>query len=264
MSEHWETYSRRWHKLAPPLRPSEGAVAVYRRAIAGVGGRVLLYGVTPELAGLGQELVAIDGSSGMISRVWPGNGPHRHAVQADWLALPLAARSIAAALGDGVLNTFPLGPDAAAFLAELERVLRPGGRVVLRVFCRPEQPERAEALRAAALSGAIESFHVLRWRLAMMASAGRASSDVGAAEVLARFDALFPDRKELAACAGWDRAVFDTIDAAAGSTQVFSFPTLAEILAFVGGRFGEARVMESGRYPLAERCPVIVFGLAPD
>ena len=46
----WEADAERYHSAGSPWRPSPGDAAVYRRlAGSGLGGRVLLLGVTPEL-----------------------------------------------------------------------------------------------------------------------------------------------------------------------------------------------------------------------
>ncbi len=265
MSGHWDRYHRHWNRLGPPLRPGPETVAIYRDAVDADRRRLLLYGVTPELAGLGRELVAVDGAIGMIRDLWPGDGPGRRALQADWTALPLADGSVGAALGDGAFNANPLPGRLEALLAELARVLAPGGRAAVRVFCRPELPETLEAVSAAAWDGEIATFHALKWRLAMVLAGARGGPNVAVRDILAGVERLFPDRAALAARTGWPAEAIDTIDAYAGSDQVYAFPTRGEILALVGARFPRVAAIDSGDYPLSERCPLIVFrkGVGP-
>lgn len=214
--DHWPAHARQWALVGPPLRPSPADVATAAAALAGAG-RVLLLGVTPELAPL--ATVAVDHSAAMIAAIHRGPGP---AVRADWRALPFAAGSFDAALGDGALSNLAF-PDGYADLGrELRRVLGPDGRAVLRVFAR-----RAPA-------AAPGSLHALKWDLAM--ALARDDRNVAVAAIGAAFDAAFPDRDALAARTGWSRAVIDTIDAYRGSTVRYSFPTLDEAVAALGLR----------------------------
>ena len=69
----------------------------------------------------------------------------------------------------------------------------------------------------------------------------------------------FPDRAALARATGWARDDIDTIDVYDGSAEVYSFPTRRELLAIVPDGFAAARFIEAGRYPLAERCPLLIL-----
>ena len=60
---HWLEYHRAWSRLTPPLRPHAEVIAAVRQQIAGFPGRALLLGVTPELADVVSDLVAIDRNS---------------------------------------------------------------------------------------------------------------------------------------------------------------------------------------------------------
>jgi hypothetical protein len=54
----------------------------------------------------------------------------------------------------------------------------------------------------------------------------------------------------------------NTIDVYAGSDISYSFATLAMLIDEASNWFGDVRVVPSGSYPLAERCPLLVFGSA--
>ena len=259
MTAQWARNSRQWSRIGPPLRPTEEMAELYRDAVEAEGKRILLFGVTPELTGLGRELVAVDRSIDMISRVWPGNDPHRRVVLARWQALPLADESADAAVGDGIFNVNPFPQDAAQSLAELERALRPGGRVAFRGFCSPEEPDSLSEVRRAAFEGEIGSFHALRWRVAMAVVAAQGDPNVAVIRILEAFNETFPDRDALSRDTGWALETIATIDAYAGMQEVYSFPTEALIKDFLAERFVDVRSLDSGRYPLSERCPLIVF-----
>src|SRR3954454_13560901 len=110
--DHWSLNAQRWALLGPPLRPSLEDTAAAVKALARWGdvpARAMVLGVTPELVTLpwpaGSIVYAVDRVRPMIDHVLPP-GPDRQAIVADWCDLPLAARSIDVAVGDGCLATF--------------------------------------------------------------------------------------------------------------------------------------------------------------
>jgi SAM-dependent methyltransferase len=175
----------------------------------------------------------------------------RTGIVGDWRRLPLAPGSITTILADGALACLPY-PDGYATLAtELARVLVTGGRFITRVYARPE-PAAREPLAAIAPASA-RSIHALKWRVAM---AAEHPTNLPVAQILAAFDALVPDRAALP----YPRAAVAMLDNYATSPLVYSFPTLAEIIAPFAARFA-ARVLPTptATYELADRCPTIVF-----
>ena len=126
---HWASFHRHWNRLKPPQRPHRDVAVALGKLIAedGHADRVLLLGVTPELAPLGRRLVAVDRNQTMIDHIWPGDRDDRQAIKGDWLALPFPPASFAAVIGDGSCNCLAY-PDAYRELfAEIGRVTRPGG-----------------------------------------------------------------------------------------------------------------------------------------
>jgi SAM-dependent methyltransferase len=232
MRDHWPHHARQWALVGPPLRPGAGDVA---RLCGEVGpdARVLLLGVTPELAGVPcRSLVAVDRSAAMIEAIFPP-GPAAAAVRGDWCALPLADRSIDVAIGDGSLSNLRFPDQYVGFAGELRRVLAPGGKAALRVFTSP-----APAAPPA-------SFHALKWQIAM--AIAPPDRNVAVAAIHAAFDAQHPDRAALAARTGWPRAEIDTIDAYRGADLRYSFPTLLEVCGALA--LGDARVLAGDPYP---------------
>ena len=125
---HWPDLHRRWAQVTTPLRPTPEDVERFRQAIAQHRDRVLLLGVTPELADLGAQTIGIDKNSAMAAHLWPGNTAHRQALAGDWLALPFARDSFSAAIGDGSLSPLPYPAGYRQLFGQLAEVLRPGGR----------------------------------------------------------------------------------------------------------------------------------------
>lgn len=253
----WRSFPGVYNRLAPPLRPAPGDVNRMRTVIAGQDDHTLLLGVTPGIASLGQDLIAVEGSRAMIDRLWPGDEPDRRAIVGDWTALPFKAEQFGAVIGDGALNSVASGLDA--LIGEIARVLRPGGVTAQRVFASPDDRESLASVSDDALSGRIGNVHALKWRIAM-AIAEAPDYLVPVADILAAFNALFPDREQLASITGWDRLEIDTLDAYVGAWHSLCFPTRSAFQHLGAGRFATFRLVESDGYPLAERCPLLVWG----
>ena len=252
----WRHFASVYDRLDSPLRPAPGDVERIRVAIEAHDDHTLLLGVTPAIASLGQELVAVEGSRAMIDRVWPGDQPGRRAVVGDWTALPFKAGRFGAVIGDGALNSVANGLES--LIDEISRVLREGGIAAQRVFASPDDRETLDTVRSDALAGSIGNVHALKWRIAM-AIAEAPDYLVPVGDILDAFNTMFPDRSELASVTGWDRSAIDTLDAYVGAWHSLCFPTRAALRAMGTSRFATCRIVESDGYPLAERCPLVVW-----
>ncbi len=232
-----DKHSNQWGRIGSPCRPTEedgqlllqmAAPCLRDRADAA---KIVVMGVTPEIVQLAWpaqvRLQAFDHSPKMIASVWrPHPNLPSNVQQVRWQNMPLADHSIDCIVGDGSLTVIDTLEDYPEVLAELARVLKPTGALVLRCFISPDQPERVEDIAAHALAGSIKSFHALKWRVAMAMSAKREFS-VRLMDIRAVIDKLFPDRNLLAERAGWLRESIDTIDAFDGVESCITFPTLS-------------------------------------
>lgn len=252
----WRNFPAVYNRLAPPLVPAPGDVERMRAAISGQDDETLLLGVTPGIASLGGDLTAVEGSRAMIDRLWQGDELDRRAVVADWTALPFEPGRFGSVIGDGALNSVAGGLDS--LIGEISRVLREGGVAAQRVFASPDDRESLDIVRDDGLGGRIGNVHALKWRIAM-AIAEAPDYLVPVADILAAFNRMFPDREELASITGWDRAEIDTLDAYVGAWHSLCFPTRGTLQQMGGGRFASLRFVESEGYPLAERCPLVVW-----
>jgi SAM-dependent methyltransferase len=259
LPSHWNEYHRRWSRLSAPLRPDADIVRGFENILAGRDGRVLLLGVTPELAHIGKRLSAIDRSAAMIAHIWPGDTERARAQEADWLAPPFADGSFTAIVGDGSLSAVNWPVDYRALFSQAARLLEPGGVAALRLFETPEECETREALKADTLAGRCRSFHAFKWRLAMAAVAQTGDPNIAVAAIRCAFDAMFPDRDALSAATGWSRDDIDTIDVYANSPDVYSFPSFAQLRRTIPDSFAHIRRVGCGSYPLAERCPILAM-----
>ncbi|WP_027143245.1 class I SAM-dependent methyltransferase [Mesorhizobium sp. WSM3626] len=262
MTNHWDNYYRHWKLLDAPLRPTPETVGIFDRELDLGNADVLLLGVTPELAILGRSMLAIDKSATMISGVWAGDSVSRRAMAGNWLDLPVERASFDAVVGDGCLSAVDSKVARGSLFGEIARVLKPGRHAAIRVFARPEAADDLCGIEALVLAGRVENFHALKWRIAMACTTDDCDNTVSVQAIRAAFDELFPDREALAARTGWSMASIDTIDVYAGSETRYSFATLAMLEDEAGAWFDQVRVVPSGSYPLAERCPLLVLGSA--
>jgi SAM-dependent methyltransferase len=269
-SAHWDAHAARWQLIGAPLRPAAPDVEYLRDSVsrlttfadASTAARtVLLLGVTPEIAEIAWQpahrLVAVDKSEGMVNAVWPGDTPTRRGVVGDWLALDLPDAPFDLAVGDGVFSLleFPHGYERLA--RALAEVVKPGGLLSLRLFCRPEPSEPVDRVFAALFGGAIGNFHVFKWRLAM-ALQGDATRGVRLDDIWSTFRAHAGNPADVAARVGWAAPIVGTIEGYRGVDERYSFSTEREVVGSLAAGF---ELLETWRpsYELGERCPHVTF-----
>jgi len=247
--EGWRDY----HKRVRPL-PADVRSRIAEQ-IAGRDTRLLLLGVTRDLAELGEELTAVDFCPEQIDHVWIGDRPDRKAMLADWREMHLPAEHFTAAIGDGSFSTLAWPSDYRGTLERVAASLVLGGLLVVRCFIAPDEPETVQQVVDDVLGGRAASFYGARWQIGM-ALAG--SGNVAVAAIFDAFEMAFPDRDALACATGWSRATIDVIDAYRGSDLVYSFVTRGELLETLTDTFTSARFVSSGDYPGSEHYPLLV------
>lgn len=262
----WSSHARQWHRVGPPLRPSEADAELMAKwaASANPAGACLVLGVTPEIFAQAwladRQLWAVDHSESMARALWRKDRPavtaRRHVcVVARWQQSPLTDGGTTLAIGDGSLNALPSLQELQHVLAELHRVLAPSGWLVIRAFVRPSEAESLKQVVQHARQGRIGSFDAFKWRLAMSLVEGDDAS-VAVAQVARCFDQLFPDRAALAAATGWPIASIHSIDAYQGSATRYVFPTRGQFERALDPHF-RLMAIECPSYELGERCPTI-------
>jgi SAM-dependent methyltransferase len=261
MSNHWEQNPRHWSRIEPPLRPDAEVTRTFQRLAGGPAARVLLLGVTSELANAFQSVQAIDKSQNMIARVWPGDSASKNARQGNWLEMPVPDHPFDAAIGDGCLSNLDYPHDVREVLRRVLQSLRPGGRFVCRLFERPDAPQSRDELLATAAGPARINFHAFKWQLAMHLC-GVTQATVPVPAILELFNGMFPDRAALAARTGWPRELIDLVDVYRDSEVRFTFMTRREILAVLPAGITDLRFEACSDYDLAECCPMLSFARA--
>jgi ubiquinone/menaquinone biosynthesis C-methylase UbiE len=167
----WDHHVRLYEEVFEPFTDELAAMAIDALALspashvidsgAGAGGAALT------LARRGHRVTAVDASAQMVARTKERAVAEGVALDAQVIdAQVIDAQVIDAQVMDGQHLAFPdasfdaalsvfgviLFPDAAAGLAELRRVVKPGGRVALVTWTAPETYELVGEMRAAAAS----------------------------------------------------------------------------------------------------------------
>jgi SAM-dependent methyltransferase len=239
----------------------------WREAHPAVPLRALLLGVTPQLATMrwptGTTLLAVDASEDMVAAVWPLEHapPGSTARVGDWRALDLPDAGIDIALGDCFLSSTSYPEDYRAILRELRRVLRPDGRLVVRLFARPQAREEVADVARALWSARIGSMHALKWRL-LMAVQAPDERNVAVAGAWRAFHEICPDRRRLVDKLGWSPESVEMIETFREGSARYSFPTLAEVRSLLAADFDELS-SHTFDYDMGERCPTLVLAPRP-
>ena len=124
---------------------------------AGPGTRLLDVGcgpgtITAAAAARGADAVGVDLAVGMLA-LGRARHPHLELLEADAEALPFPDDGFDALVGGFILNHLPAVETA---LAEAARVLRPGGRIAVAVWDRPERNRLLGELTAAVRDAGVE------------------------------------------------------------------------------------------------------------
>jgi SAM-dependent methyltransferase len=229
---HWDRLASNW-RIVEPLAPGRHDIDWYERESARIEAkplRALLLGVTASIATMrwpvATQLLAADWSPGMLRNVWPASGTPVAAFVAcaDWRELPIAAASRDLAIGDGCYSAFSGAQAIAAFNAELYRVLRPGGRVLIRCFCRPATPLVVADLFEELLGGRIRNLDLFRWLLAM-ALQGSSHEGVAIRAVWDVWAQHVPDGRALRESMGWTEDGLANIERWAQAEGRYTFLT---------------------------------------
>ena len=260
--DHQKIYHRAWSQLGSPLRPPPQAIVAVKEQLKDMHGRALLMGVTPELAEAVPNLVAVDRNQSMVANVWPGNTPTRCALVADWRRPNFKSDTFSTCMADGSLSFLTFPDETVALFAELNRIVKAGGRIVFRLYLAPDAAESPSALRDEALSGNLKNFHAFKLRLAMSLAAQQSVPQIRVADILTAFNSLFGNREDLVRTTGWGREQIDTVDFYKESDVVYTFAKRDQLLSCVSKICPNTRLVPSGLYEMSERCPLLVVDRA--
>mgnify|MGYP001552746026 CR=1 FL=1 len=263
-TRHWDAYAARWQLIGPPLRPAKVDIEYLSASVSRLRPQAktaLLLGVTPEIAEMawapGCQLVAVDKSEGMVRAVWPGDTARRRAVVADWFGLDVPEAPFDVVVGDGVFTLLEFPQGYARLGQALAALVKPGGLLSLRLFCRTEPGETLERVISDVSARAIGNFNVFKWRLAM-ALQGDVTRGVRLADVYRTFVERTGGVAKLASCTGWPEAIIGSIEGYRDIDDRYSYSTEREVEGCLAQDFELLETWRPG-YELGERCPHLNF-----
>ncbi|WP_375210599.1 class I SAM-dependent methyltransferase [Hyphococcus sp.] len=257
MTSEWNFHARHYARMGSPMRPTPLDVEKISRLIQGHDQNVLMLGVTPDYAGVGTRLTAVDRTPQMINQHWPQDSERCTALYGDWLDLPFDDGAYSSVIGDGSINSAASG--LTGLFREMRRVLKGSGVAAIRVFCSPEKPQSLAEVAYGYLEQPDLNSTALRFRIAMAIAHQFPGYTVRLEKVLEHFNEMFPDRGLLAEKTGWEQTDIARFDSLKGSDFEVGFPTREHILTHAKRSFASAYFVESEGYPLAELCPVLVL-----
>lgn len=265
MQNHWNKLAEHWSKIKSPLHPNEEDLQRFQKTWldtlpnAPVHVDVLVLGVTPELVSFPwapeTKLTAVDNNEDMIRLVWLGDTENRKVIQGNWLELPVEDSSFDLIVSD---NAPCIVGDLEKFSKELRRVIRPDGRIVMRNFSRPDEPETIDQLVAEINAGNLKNFYEFKMRFDI-ALQGKTGKNVRLGDMWTKFNELFPDRDLLASQLECTRGEVDNIDIYKDINDTYAFYTIEEMVA--GFPEFTVTVGPEGHYDFADRCPI--YSLIP-
>lgn len=214
--DQWAQISERIDEWTSPLRPSPEDVSLFKNQLR-EGDRVLLLGVTPALVPLAHKVVD---HNPKVIEIFGTN-----AALGDWQNLPFEGQ-FDALIGDGCLTVFQNRPEV--FFQQAKKALKPGGRLILRVFLAPEKKEDP----AFVLQKPEGNFHAFKWRVAH-----------ALANPYVPVQDLYKTVRSV-----WDHP---TLEVYRNSDLIYYFPRLSDLPRWDHIQFGH--------YELADRCPVVTW-----
>src|SRR4029077_14940689 len=125
--------------------------------------------------------------------------------------------------GDGCYIALSYPDQCATITRELGRVLRPGGKFVIRVFIRPERTESVEEIAAALRKREVGSVHALKLRLH---AALHGANEIGTRldDVWHAWASMLPLPAGLADRPGWTAPAIAGIEAYRGRQARYHLP----------------------------------------
>lgn len=265
---HWSHMARLWRLVGPPLRPSAEDLAIFQGAIDRwreehpAPPRALILGVTPELYALdwpaGTSIRALDGSPQMIKEVWPG--PSESALLGSWTAIPLPDASCDIAVCDGGFGMLPYPHGQIALLAELRRILSPGGIFVVRLFAPKGRTGSVADIFGKLAAGLIPSLDSLKLQL-WGALHGDATQGVRPRDVVAQILDAVGSFDHLARVYGWSLDHVRSLELHRQSSAAYYLTDAAELVRMACGEPGgfETPAVVEPAYELGSCCPVLAL-----
>ena len=223
INSHWAQRSQHWGRSTPPLRYDAVALQTLKELIGDQTNKIIILGVTRELAESFPNVLAIDNEPNMLKNVWIGDTATKSAMLANWLTVELEPNTYSATIGDGSINQVAFPHDQKALLTKIYDWLTPGGVFACRMYTRPDVPITREQLISEGTSPTI-NWSAYR-RMLSMYLAELEGQTIKTRNITGLFNELFPDRSQLP----WTPEQLEMVDTYATSNLKSCLPTRQEL-----------------------------------
>ena len=251
-TSHWAQRSQHWNRSVPPLRYDAVALQTLKELIGDKTNKIVLLGVTTELAEAFPNILAVDSEPNMIANVWIGNTDTKEARLDSWLTIDLEDNSMSATIGDGSINQVAFPHDQKTLLTRILSWLEPGGVFACRMYTRPDTAVTREHLIEQGIRPTV-NWSAYRRMLAMYL-AELEGQTIHTRNITGLFNELFPDRSILP----WTKEQLEMVDTYATSKLQSCLPTRKELEQIFPDGI-TATFVDTGDYDLAEYCPILTF-----
>jgi SAM-dependent methyltransferase len=264
---YWNDLARRYSALTPPLRISDSERGIYQQLVeqwqdASRPPRVLVLGATPDFYHLQwpeeTQILAVDRSQAMLSGVWPGTPAQT--LCADWTAMQLCKESRDIVLCDGGLSFFSYPGELQKLLANVTRIMAPGGLFIVRLYVDGESHQTAEGIYQQFSSGHIRNSQELKLRL-WLALQDRDGKGVRLHDVWSSFEEVCEKLRAQGEVPDWPKAEWESMRAYQGLQDIYYFPSAEQVtvlLQKVNNKVRlQASIMPSG--PCHEHLKILSF-----
>ncbi|MBB3862472.1 SAM-dependent methyltransferase [Novosphingobium hassiacum] len=243
-NDQWNQMAWRWDCDRPPLRPSQLDVVHYQNEIDVLAdyrsiNTAAILGFIREFRGLawptGTRVICFEDSLDMIERV--GCGRREEALRWHSTDPAVALGSVQIVLCDGGLHQHGFPDGQERLVAQLARMLAPGGRAVFRLFLPPDPcPSPYEVLDRLE-DGAIANMSELKLALGH-AMTTQAAQGVSVNAIWHRLHERigFEKREQFFDLLGWPRCEYEVIDLYRDSPVQHHFASLEEVLTMFCGK----------------------------
>lgn len=250
-----QKHSNNWDKLTAPARPAPSVINTYKELIP--NGSIFLLGVTPEIANIYDNVLAVDRDVKMIENVWPGDADNKQAVNSNWETF-ITGKKFDGIIGDVALTLLSDKKAITNFNQKSFDMLNLGGTIAQRIFHKPKEPVTRKHLLDLLSKPSTINFTAFKWMMFMCYSE-ETHSKIRLENILKLFNELSPNRELTSRNTGWNLNSINTIDLYYNSDWEVIVMSKKEWLETIPKGATNVKFTYQDDYDLAELCPVLSF-----
>jgi hypothetical protein len=250
-----QKHNNNWDKLSPPARPSQAVINDFKSLVP--DDPIFLLGVTPEIANVYTNVLAVDHDIKMIENVWPGNTDTKTVVNAHWETF-MSGKTFNGVIGDVALTLLADKKAITNFNKKSFDMLNSGGTVAQRIFHKPKDPITRQHLKDILAKPATINFNAFKWMM-FMCYADETHYKIKLTNIRKLFNEICPIREVASDITGWSLSIINSIDLYEHSDWEIIVMNKKEWLETVPKDASSVKFTYQDDYDLAELCPILSF-----